>query len=136
MIEGERPKLREYIDNLKTERETARRYVAEAEFALEAASSEQEAAEAYRNLNARAARVVGRVSLYVETVRLVNEEETLQSAVARAQAEITRLESLLADEVEEGLLLSILNRIGNQMSKWAEPLELEHLVHTASTSTT
>jgi hypothetical protein len=125
-VERERPRLREYIDNLKTEREAARRNVAEAEFVLEAALSEQEAAEAFRSANARAARVVGRVSLYVETVQLINEEQTLQKAVTQARVEVSRLESLLADEAEEGLLTSILNRIGIQMSEWAEPLELEH----------
>lgn len=125
-VEGERPRLREYIDNLKTEREAARQRLTEAEFTLEAALSEQEAAEEFRNANARAARVVGRVSLYVETVQLVKEEETLENAVKQAGIEVERLESLLAEDAEQDLLTSILNRIGLQMTRWAEVLQLEH----------
>jgi Protein of unknown function (DUF3732) len=125
-VDGERPRLREYIDSLKTERETARQRLAEAEFALEAAQSEQEAAEEFRNANARAARVVGRVSLYVETVKLVNEQETLQAAVRKAETEVDRLESLLAEDGEQDLLASILNRMGQRMTAWSEMLQLEH----------
>jgi len=125
-VDGERPRLREYIDNLKTEREAVRQRLAEAEFALEAAQSEQEAADEFRNANARAARVVGRVSLYVETVKLVNEQETLQDAVRKAETEVERLESLLAEEGEQDLLASILNRMGQRMTTWSELLELEH----------
>jgi hypothetical protein len=121
-VEGERPRLREYIDNLKSEREAVRQRLAEAEFALEAALSEQEAAEEFRNANARAARVVGRVSLYVETIRLVNEQETLQQAVRTAEIEVERLELLLAEDSEQDLLASILNRMGQQMTQWAELL--------------
>ena len=125
-VDGERPRLREYIDNLKTEREAARQRLAEAEFALEAAQSEQEAAEEFRNANARAARIVGRVSLYVETVKLVNEQETLQAAVKKAETEVERLESLLAEDGEQDLLASILNRMGQRMTTWSELLQLEH----------
>ena len=125
-VDGERPRLREYIDNLKTDREAARQRLAEAEFALEAALSEHEAAEEFRNANARAARVVGRVSLYVETVQLVNQQEALQDAVRKAEAQVRHLESLLAEDDEEDLLASILNRMGQQMTRWAEVLQLEH----------
>lgn len=125
-VDGERPRLREYIDNLKTEREGARRRLAEAEFALESALSEQEAAEEFRNANARAARVVGRVSLYVETVQLVNQQESLQNAVSQAQREVERLESLLSEDDEQDLLASILNRMGQRMTAWADLLQLEH----------
>lgn len=125
-VEGERPRLREYVDSLKTEREAARQRLTVAEFELEAALSEQEAAEQFRNTNARAARVVGRVSLYVETVQLVNEEETLQRAVRQAKTEVERLESLLAEDGEQDLLASIVNIMGQNMTKWAELLQLEH----------
>ena len=125
-VEGERPRLREYIDNLKTEREAARQRLTEAEFALEATLSEQEASEEFRNANARAARVVGRVSLYVETVQLLNEKETLQSAVRHAEIEVAHLEVLLAEDGEQDLLASIVNRMGLQMTRWAEFLQLEH----------
>jgi hypothetical protein len=125
-VESERPRLTEYIDGLKSQREDVRQRLARSEFALEAALSEQEAAEAFRSASARAARVVGRISLYLETVHLVNDDERLQNAVKRAEAEVGRLESQLSDEREEDILISVLNRIAVQMTEWAGPLQLEY----------
>jgi len=56
-VEQERPRLREYIDGLKSEREVIRQQIAETDFALRAAVSEQEAADELRDSNTRAARV-------------------------------------------------------------------------------
>jgi Protein of unknown function (DUF3732) len=125
-VEGERPRLREYIDGLTSQREVVRQRLARSEFSLEAALSEQEAAEAFRSANTRAARVVGRISLYVETVKLVNDQVSLQNAVNRAEAEIARLELQLSGDADQDLLISILNRIGIQMTEWAAPLQLEY----------
>jgi hypothetical protein len=103
----------------------ARRKIVEAEFTLNAALSEQEAAEDLRNANARAARVIGRISLYLETLRLTDENASLRLAVERAVGELARLENLLGDDAEEEALLSALSRIASLMSQWAKDLRLE-----------
>ncbi len=125
-VEGERPRLREYIDGLKTQRDELRQRVVREEFALEAAQSEQEAAEAFRNASARAARVVGRISLYVETLQLINNGDQLQATIRQIENEISNLESQLSDDTEQEFLASVLNRIGIQMTEWAAPLQLEY----------
>jgi hypothetical protein len=124
-VEREQPRLREYIGGLEENRELTRRRISEAEFALQAVLSEQDAAEDLRNANARAARVIGRVSLYLETLKLTDENATLRLAVDRANGEVVRLESLLGDDAEEEALLSALSRIGSQMTEWAKELRLE-----------
>lgn len=126
VVERERPRLGEYVASLKVERDAVRQRLREAEFALEVADAEQEAAEALRNAYARAARVLGRVSLYLETVELLDEHGTLRNAVKRAEADVARIESLLGDDAEEEFLASILNRLGARMTQWAELLQLEH----------
>jgi hypothetical protein len=124
-VERERPRLREYIDGLKSERELARQRITESEFALEAAVSEQEAASQLRDANARAARVVGRISLYLETVEATDEHSDLRIALSNAEAEVGRIELLLSEDTEEELLTSALNRIGVQMTQYARDLQLE-----------
>ena len=124
-VATESPRLREYIDGLKDELERARQILVQDEFSLRAAVSEQDTADELRDANARAARVVGRVSLYLETLQLVKEDERLSTAVEAARSEIQRLEQLLGDDTED-LLVSILNRIGNDMTDWSKQLELEH----------
>jgi hypothetical protein len=46
--------------------------------------------------------------------------------VKRAQAEVDRIQALVGADEEQDLVLSILNRMGSQMTKWAELLHLEH----------
>ncbi|MDP8983018.1 MAG: DUF3732 domain-containing protein [Acidobacteriota bacterium] len=124
-VEREQPRLREYIDGLKRERETVRQRIGETEFALQAAVAEEEAAQEMRDTHARAARVVGRISLYIETVEAVDENSALRVAVVRTGDEASRLEQLLSDDTEEQLLTSVLNRIGSYMSRSSEDLQLE-----------
>ena len=70
------------------------------EFLLRAAVTEQDVAEDLRDANARAARVVGRVSLYVENLHLLREDESLSNALKLAQREVDRLESVLLEAEE------------------------------------
>jgi hypothetical protein len=124
-VEAERPRLREYIDGLKDELENARLALRQDEFSLQAAVAEQDAADELKDANARAARAVGRVSLYLETLQLVKEDAQLSLAVSNARKEVERLEALLSGG-EDDLLASILNRIGAHMTQWSIPLQLEH----------
>jgi len=125
-VESERPRLREYIDSLKQEQEDIRQQIAEKDFALQSLIAEQEAAAELRDDNARIARVVGRISLYLDTVKVIDETSSLQKAVKRQQNNVVRLERLLDDDETEGIKNSILNRIGIQMTEWAKRLRLEH----------
>jgi len=124
-VDREQPRLREYIDGLKRERETVRQLVGQTEFALQAAVAEEEAAQEMRDTSARAARVVGRISLYLESIEAVDENSALRVAVSGAGAEVSRLERLLSDDTEEQLLTSVLNRIGSYMTQSAADLQLE-----------
>ena len=124
-VERERPRLREYIDGLKSEREVVRQQIAETEFAFQAAVSEQEAADELRDANARAARVVGRISLYLETVQTFDENSDLRTALERAESEVRRIELLLSSDAEEEVLTSALSRISTSMTQSAKELRLE-----------
>ena len=124
-VERERPRLREYIDGLKSEREAARQLIAETEFAFQSAVSEQEAANELRDANSRAARVVGRISLFLETIESVDENADLRTALEKADSEVRRIELLLSEDVEEEVLTSALNRIGVSMTQSAKDLQLE-----------
>lgn len=124
-VERERPRLREYIDGLKSDREVARQQIVEAEYALQAAISEEEAADELRDANARAARVAGRVSLYLETVQTFDENSELRAAVERAESEVRRIELLLSEDAEQDALASALNRVSALMTQSARDLQLE-----------
>jgi hypothetical protein len=125
-VEREQPRLREYIDSLKEEREECRQQMADKEFSLQTLIAEQEAADELRDNNTRIARVVGRISLYLDTLEIVDETSNFQKAVKSAEEKVARLEKMLDDDETEEIQISILNRIGLQMTEFAKTLQLEH----------
>jgi hypothetical protein len=77
-------------------------------------------------LNARRARVLGRISLWLESVSFTDDTSPLREDVVRKQGRVTALERQLDEGEKDERLNSILNRIGVQMTEWASRLELEH----------
>ncbi|HEX4084852.1 MAG TPA: DUF3732 domain-containing protein [Chthoniobacteraceae bacterium] len=123
--ERERPRLREYIQERNTEMEAMTQLQAEKENAIIALQNEQAAAQQIRDLNSRRAKVIGRLSLYVESVQPVATDDRLSRDLAAAKREVERLGSMLDPAQKEQRLTSILNRLGLKMSEWARRLQLE-----------
>jgi hypothetical protein len=69
--------------------------------------------------------VVGRLSLYLESVQPEAGNDRLASDIESARREVDRLAAQLDPESKEQRLGSILNRLGLQMSEWARFLGLE-----------
>ena len=79
-----------------------------------------------RDFNTRAAFVKGRIDLWLESVEVTDNSEELANRVAQAKQAVSRIENNLAPEDFKERFNSILNRVGNSMSRWAEKLNLEH----------
>jgi hypothetical protein len=125
-VENERPRLEEYITNLVEERDRLRKLIEETRFAIDSVVAEQDVGEELRDMNARAARVIGRISLYLDTVSMIHEDSALRKALEEAKNRAHRIEEQMSGDEEEELLSSFLNRIGQDMSEWAKRLEVEH----------
>ena len=122
----ERPRLRQYIEGLETEKETLQQRIREKHEAIEGIFSEQQAAVRLRDVNVRRGRVIGRITLWLESLDLTDETSSLREEVQKARERVRSLEGLLEDEEKEERLTSILNRLGVQMTEWANTLDLEH----------
>ncbi|NEQ46928.1 MAG: DUF3732 domain-containing protein [Leptolyngbya sp. SIOISBB] len=126
IVEGKQPKLREYIQQLKEQRLEIRNQMSEVEVDIQGILEEEEAARRIRDFNSRIARVIGRISLYLENVSFTDESSELRINVNSTQGRVEDLESQL-DPIEiDEIISSVLNRIGQQMTEWANFLELEH----------
>jgi len=123
--ERERPRLREYIQEQSAALEELSRSQAEKENAVIALQNQQQSAQNLRDLNSRRAKVVGRISLYLESVQPEPADDRLATKLAAARREVERLSSLLDPEDKQQRLSSILNRLGLKMSEWARFLQLE-----------
>jgi Protein of unknown function (DUF3732) len=126
IVEGKQPKIREYIERLKAEYADIKNAIAEKQRIINAILDEQEVARRLLDINARIYRVLGRISLFVETVEFIDETSALRQQVKQHQNEVNRLESQLDPMEAEEVLQSILNRLGLKMTEWANFLELEH----------
>lgn len=122
----ERPRLREYIESLEQEREEIRQRIREKNEDINSIIAEEATARQLRDLNSRRARVVGRISLWLESVNLTDETSNLREDVKRKQSTVNELEQQLDESEKEERLSSILNRVGIQMTEWAKKLQLEH----------
>jgi hypothetical protein len=124
--EKERPKLRDYIERLEKEREEIHQRIKEKNEGIDSILKENKAASQLRDLNVRRGRVVGRISLWLESVNLTDETSRLKEDVLKAQELVAKIENKINLEEKEERLNSILNRIGVQMTEWAKKLKLEH----------
>jgi hypothetical protein len=64
--------------------------------------------------------------LFLESVRLVEGDRTLQARAEQLRGQIATLEASLSDELVEDRLTSILQVVGRDMTGWARELSLEH----------
>jgi hypothetical protein len=125
-VQREQPRLREYIDQLKEEREQIRLQIGDRQRILEGTLAEQSRQQQLHDAVARAAHVKGRISLYLENVGRISAQSRSRQDLAAAQREAARLTELVDPEESQQLLDSVLSRIGKRMTEWAERLALEH----------
>jgi len=79
-----------------------------------------------RDSATRRAYVLGRISLFLETLPQVADNSELRTDISELQREIEQLETELSDENIQECLDSILSVISRNLTAWAEQLELEH----------
>ncbi|NTU49975.1 MAG: DUF3732 domain-containing protein [Desulfobulbaceae bacterium] len=72
------------------------------------------------------AHILGRISLYLESIPELPSTEYLQERQKRLTADIETLEALVSTEVIQNKLESILLLICREMTEWAQKLDLEH----------
>ena len=121
-----RPRLNMYVEELEKEKEDLYDEMKQKKKQIDGYYEENKAALEHRDLNVRRARVVGRISLWLESVNISDNTEKLREEVEKYAENIKSLEDQLDLEDVEERLNSILNRIGYKMTKLVEKLKLEH----------
>jgi len=120
------PELQRVLDQLEETVAALKRRLGENREALEALRSSSERLRELREASSRRAHVIGRVSLYVESLPEVADTSALRAEIERLRERIAALEGELSDERVQERLESILSILGTRMSEWARTLGLEH----------
>jgi hypothetical protein len=125
-VARQRPRLDAFISEREERLAQVKQVMNENRSAIEAVVEQQEALLAHRNQQAAQARTVGRISLFLDSLRDAAEEESdLPARLEAVRHQADELEHELADEEVADRLQAILRVIGDKMSEWAKHLDLE-----------
>ena len=122
----ERPQLRLYIDELKRKKQNIAGEINKIQIAINAVYTENNEAIKLRDLNARKGRVVGRISFWLETVKISENLGEKRVQLEKIQERIRKIDGLLDGKDVESRKQSISSRLSFEMTKWAKEMDLEH----------
>lgn len=125
-VTREKPKLRKYIDNLELERQKLREDIQRLKLEIDGIYNQNQEAISLKDLNSRQAKIVGRVSLWLESVENEDDSADKEYLIRKIENRLKEIDTLLDKESLEERKQSALSRISVDMSKWAKELNLEH----------
>lgn len=125
-VTREQPKLRSFISKLENEREGKREQLRELELEIDGLYKQEDEKNRLRDINDRRAKVVGRISLWVESVENDMESEKQEQAVKKIEDRLKEIDGILDRDSVEERKQSALSRIQGNMTNWAKELQLEH----------
>ena len=120
------PRLEKYLNERLDLVEDLKHRLVENLSALNAIFDEQQELREKRSRVASQAKVVGRISLFLDSVEHADETADLHCQIKAAEKEVERLEKEVSDERLDERMESSLAVIGANMTKWAKQLGLEH----------
>lgn len=125
-VARQRPRLDAYITEREEYLSQTKRLLEENRNAIESVVAQQDALRQQRNRQASQSRVIGRISLFLDSLAESDEDsDDLHERLSKAQNEAEKLEAELSDEAAEDRLEAALRLIGEQMSAAAKKLKLE-----------
>lgn len=125
-VTRKQPKLRSCISELELKREKKLEEIKELESEIDGIYQQEDERIRLRDINARRGMVIGRISLWIESLENDTESDQQEQNIKHITDRIQAIDEILdLDSVEERKQ-SALSRIQENMTKWAKELELEH----------
>ena len=109
-VTREQPKLRAFISDLEQEREKKQEEIKALEAEIDGLYQQEDERARLRDINARRGKVVGRISLWIESVENDTESEKQEQIVKGIEERIKEIDDIL----------------DRDMTEWAKVLQLEH----------
>jgi len=125
-VNRQRPRLDEYISQKESQAAELRRQIAETKAEVEGVIAQQEVLSTLRSVEVAQARVIGRISLFIDSVRETADSAELRSKIDQARDHVQELEDGLSGEAGSERLDAALRIIGDHITRWSRELLLEH----------
>jgi len=123
---AEAPRVTKYIDSLRIRRDDLIKQIGIKNANIKALYKEQDEAKKYQELNLRRGKVIGRISLLLESYEETSEDLTIPDRINMLSNEIAQLEQTIGTEEKEALLSAALNKLNIQMTLWKDQLDIEY----------
>lgn len=125
MVAVEQPHLQKYIEELEEKRLKLESELVETQVTLTRTIAEDERAQAQQDMLLERARVIGRISSYLDSVRPSESEVDLTPRIEVARRRVEVLEAAIGADDMGQRVDTFLNLISQQMSTYAKELDLE-----------
>lgn len=120
------PHMQGLINRIEHEIDDVKRELAENREAIDAVEASREKLAGLRDHASRRAHAIGRVSLYLESVRVTDDASALRKALQEALDRVAELQQQLSGDSIAEKLQSIGSVLSTRMTEWALALQLEH----------
>ena len=123
------PQMERAVAGLEEKAAAVQRQLTQNRAELEAVRSANEQIGRDQDEATKRAHVLGRISLYLESLPELPDSTALQREATELSNQCEALEEELSDEAIRDRLESIVALLGGDMTEWARRLELEHSTH-------
>ncbi|HHL3494065.1 TPA: DUF3732 domain-containing protein [Legionella pneumophila] len=121
-----KPRLQSHIQDLESKIQDRKSKLSRNQKALDAAISKRNDIQDAMSHESSIAKVLGKIELYLTSSRVTTDIEGLKSKIEKLRKVLGDLENEYENNNSEAILISFLNLISKDMSKWAIDLDLEH----------
>ena len=125
-VSRNKPRITTYLESLRTEDRQLAENIKKTRDAIEVIRKQEIEVSTKSQLDDRRSRVVGRISLYLESVDLGDDASSLQEGLNELTSQIEKLEKKLDPAALKERVESQLSCIAEDMTLWARELGLEH----------
>lgn len=125
-VRRDSPRLQERLANLEGQRAGVSEQLRSVQREIAGRIRDNERLRTEKNQFVEQARVVGRITYYLEHTAAVSQESDLPQKIARLRAELEELERTLDDTAAEERLATALSLVGRDLTTYVGRLGLEH----------
>ena len=125
-VTREQPKLRTFISALEQDQQKKREEIETLRAEIDGIYQQEDERSQLRDLNARRGKVVGRISLWVESVQNDTDSGRQEQVIQGIERRLQEIDSILDKDSVDERKQSALSRIQVNMTRWARELQLEH----------
>ena len=128
-VSRNKPRINSYLESLRSEDKQLADNIKKTRDAMTVLRSKEVELSTKSTLDDRRSRVVGRISLYLESVDWSNDTGSLNDKLSRLEPQIDELEEMLDPAALKEKLESQLSCVAEDMTRWSRELGLEHSEH-------